>query len=347
MSTADVRPNTAEVIYSPILVDSDGARLPGLTDVYVRIVRADGLWYDWVDGVFRTRASVGQLDHVLTQVDTVAASGLYAATWPGAVAGVYLAVVLQTPGTSAANLPATVDLRVGQVAFPGDAMDLVVDAVDAAAIAASGVAEMQVGLATSTAITNVAAAVAALPTAADTAVATAAAIALAHGSGSYVTATGFSTHSAADVWAVGTRTLTGIGDAGIASQGSIDALPAAPAASVVADAVWDELLAGHVIAGSASAALSLVDVAVSTRATAAAVWAIAEGTPDAGTYGYAVQLGRRLITNRTEVDTTSGGRERLFADDGTTVLLTWTLRDGAGGAIVTPTGSPARRGAAT
>lgn len=32
----------------------------------------------------------------------------------------------------------------------------------------------------------------------------------AHGSGSWATATGFSTHSAADVWSVGTRTLTGI-----------------------------------------------------------------------------------------------------------------------------------------
>lgn len=33
----------------------------------------------------------------------------------------------------------------------------------------------------------------------------------AHGAGSWATATGFSTHSAADVWAVGTRTLTGFG----------------------------------------------------------------------------------------------------------------------------------------
>lgn len=33
----------------------------------------------------------------------------------------------------------------------------------------------------------------------------------AHGAGSWSTATGFSTHSAADVWAVGTRTLTGFG----------------------------------------------------------------------------------------------------------------------------------------
>ena len=64
-------------------------------------------------------------------------------------------------------------------------------------------------------------------------------LATAHGAGSWATATGFSTHSAADVWAVGTRTITG---------GSLTTSP--PTAAVIADAVWDEARAGHVTAGT-------------------------------------------------------------------------------------------------
>lgn len=64
-------------------------------------------------------------------------------------------------------------------------------------------------------------------------------LATAHGAGSWATATGFSTHSAADVWAVGTRTITG---------GSLTTSP--PTAAVIADAVWDEARSGHVTAGT-------------------------------------------------------------------------------------------------
>jgi hypothetical protein len=107
------------------------------------------------------------------------------------------------------------------------------------------------------------------------------------------------------------------------------------------------LLAGHPTAGSAGAALALVDVAVSSRATAAGVWATAEGTPSAGTMGYAQKLMRQHITNRLEASTASSGSEVLYGDDGTTPLLTWPLRDGNGNAISNAVGSPARRGAAT
>lgn len=54
----------------------------------------------------------------------------------------------------------------------------------------------------------------------------------------WITATGFSTHSAADVWAAGTRTLT-------ANTNLND-----PTAAAIADAVWDEATAGHVSAGT-------------------------------------------------------------------------------------------------
>lgn len=146
---------------------------------------------------------------------------------------------------------------------------------------------------------------------------------------------------ATDVWAVGARTLTGIGSSGIASQASVSALPTAAANAA---AVWDEALSGHATAGSAGAALALVDVAVSSRATAAGVWATAEGS---GSYGASLALLRKHVTNRLEVSTASSGTETLYDDDATTPLLTWTLRDGTGAAITTPAGSPARRGAAT
>jgi hypothetical protein len=149
--SSDVRPGTTEPIWSPILIDATGARLTGLVDVYVRIVRSDGLFYDFADGTFKAFASAVQVDQLMTQVSAAGAPGLYVASWAPPASGVYLALIHQT-GASASNLDATVELRVGQVAFPGDAMDLVTDAVDAAAVAASGVAELQAGLPTAASV---------------------------------------------------------------------------------------------------------------------------------------------------------------------------------------------------
>jgi hypothetical protein len=64
------------------------------------------------------------------------------------------------------------------------------------------------------------------------------------GDAAWTTATGFSTHSASDVWAVGTRVLT-------ANTNLND-----PTAAAVADAVWDEVLSGHLTAGSTGNALN-------------------------------------------------------------------------------------------
>lgn len=63
----------------------------------------------------------------------------------------------------------------------------------------------------------------------------------AHGAGSWATATGFSTHSAADVWAAGTRTLTA----------------ATNISGPIADQVWEEAVADHSgTAGSTAEALN-------------------------------------------------------------------------------------------
>lgn len=59
----------------------------------------------------------------------------------------------------------------------------------------------------------------------------------------WVTATGFSTHSAADVWAAETRTLT-------ANTNLND-----PTATAIADAVLDEALSGHTTAGTLGKAI--------------------------------------------------------------------------------------------
>lgn len=79
---------------------------------------------------------------------------------------------------------------------------------------------------------------------------------------------------------------------------------------------------------------------------AAAVWATAE-TGSAGTFGYGLTLLRKNLTNRLEVTASGTGTQTLYDDDATTAILTWTLRDGTGSAITTPTGSPALRGEAT
>jgi hypothetical protein len=87
-----------------------------------------------------------------------------------------------------------------------------------------------------------------------------------------------SSHTAADVWSAGTRTLTSYGtlvaDAAAAVWAAVARTltsGAAPSADAVADAVWDELIAGHAGAGSTGAALSAA-TAPSAATVADAVW---------------------------------------------------------------------------
>jgi len=89
--------------------------------------------------------------------------------------------------------------------------------------------------------------------------------------GDWATAMGFSTHSAADVWGVATRTITALDED--TTTIDIDTAVAAgvPAASAVADAVWDEALSGHATGGTAGAALSAAS-APSAADVADAVW---------------------------------------------------------------------------
>jgi len=96
------------------------------------------------------------------------------------------------------------------------------------------------------------------------------------GDAAWITATGFSTHAPADVWSVATRVLT-------ANTNLND-----PTAAAIADAVWDEAIAGHLAAGSTGEALNGA-TAPTAAAVADAVWdeAIA-GHLSAGSTGEAL-----------------------------------------------------------
>lgn len=122
---------------------------------------------------------------------------------------------------------------------------------------------------------------------------------------------------------------------------------AAPSAGTIADAVWDEPTTGHAVADTAGAVLFALTAAPSASAVAAQVWATAEGSPSAGSFGYGLKLLRMGLTNRLEESAGSPGLVKLYADDGTTLFKTWQVRDASGGAVTAQTGSPARRGAAT
>ncbi len=70
--------------------------------------------------------------------------------------------------------------------------------------------------------------------------------------GAWATATGFSTHTAANVWSVATRKLTATGLDLILKDSTF--------ALAMADAVWDELLAGHTTADTFGLVLNELDV---------------------------------------------------------------------------------------
>ncbi len=70
----------------------------------------------------------------------------------------------------------------------------------------------------------------------------------AHGAGSWLSATGFSVHSAADVWTSGTRSLTDKVNFALTAADKL----------LIADDVWDELISGHVTVGTFGAKNQLV-----------------------------------------------------------------------------------------
>lgn len=151
MSESYPRENAPEAITFD-LTEDDGTPISGANDVTLRVRRvADGFWWDWSDSVFKAGGAVSQLDEAMTEPDATRAPGMYEATWPGGPTADYEAHVLRAGVRVGRAL-----LRVGRLPAPGDAMDLVEGAVDATALDASAVAELQAGMATAAALADVA-----------------------------------------------------------------------------------------------------------------------------------------------------------------------------------------------
>lgn len=110
-----------------------------------------------------------------------------------------------------------------------------------------------------------------------------------HGAGSWITATGFSTHSAADVWSVATRTLTAFAFTVDVNMGQTT--PTTP----TADTLGEALRFAH----------ERLDAAVTTRSshTAADVWSVATRTLTAFGFTVDINMGQALPATPT-ADTT-------------------------------------------
>jgi hypothetical protein len=96
----------------------------------------------------------------------------------------------------------------------------------------------------------------------------------------------------------------------------------------IADSVWDELLAGHAVVGSAGEFLG--------RLTGARALAI----DDTNTR---VVLLEKIFRNRLELSDGSATNWVLYDDDSVTPLLSWDVADKGGGVIVQQLGVPSRR----
>jgi hypothetical protein len=159
------------------------------------------------------------------------------------------------------------ETAVNSRAAPGDAMDLVVDAVDASAVAASAVAEIQAGLATAAAVAGV----------------------------------------QADTDDLQTR------------------LPAA------------------LNAGRMSSHVEVLDAAVADQIRTEVLTHVLEGNTSGLTTESTLNLLRKILNNRLELADGAVGNWVLYADDDTTVLLTYNVQDKTGGPINQPTLAPSRR----
>jgi hypothetical protein len=107
-----------------------------------------------------------------------------------------------------------------------------------------------------------------------------------------------------------------------------NAVPLGPVPGDVADAVWNELLAEHVAAGSAGEFLG--------RLTAARAANIDDSN-------VRTRLIEKILRNKLELTDGSTNNWVLYDDDNTTPLLTWSVSDKDGDAIVQQKHVPSRR----
>lgn len=218
--------------------------LTGLTSIYVRVRRvSDGYYLDWNDLTFKNTGWT-TLNQITTEVDATNFPGLYKVTGGLDTSSItnptadddYQILTLESPADEAVVPPPAL-LRVGQWV---DQIDTVWDKLPTNYIMGSGVQtdkddEIDAILADTAAMEPLVSA--------------------------NVDATISSREAETDA-ASRAATNQSEHDATQADIAALENLSAAQAA----DAVWDELLSGHLIAGSAGQALARVDVDVSTRA---------------------------------------------------------------------------------
>lgn len=141
-------------------------------------------------------------------------------------------------------------------------------------------------------------------------------------------------------------------DVDVSSRLPTTSYAAAPTAATIAAAVVAESIAGAA-AGSVGAALATASgyVIPNAAAIAAAVWDLDLATY--GTYAQVTKAGGSLYAmkivslNRAVETAGNPGTLVIYRDNGTTPFATMQLRDAAGGAVVSATGEPAQRAAAT
>jgi hypothetical protein len=163
------------------------------------------------------------------------------------------------------------------------------------------------------------------------------------GDSAWITATGFSTHAAADVWSVATRLLTAGTNIALAKGTGVTGFND-PDSATIADAVWDEAKAGHVAAGSMgeeiqshalSSEVSALNDLSAAQVNAEVVDALATDTyaePGQGAPGATISLSAKInylykaFRNRhTQTATTYS----LYDDAATTVDQKATVSDDA------------------
>ena len=268
METVRIQNGQSEPIQT--YLEADGSPATGLTDAYVTVRRlSDDYFLDWDDGTFKA-SGWAERQHLMSEVNAANAPGWYEATFDstGYADDTY---VVEVTCASADNVPQSGEIKVGDYvdnidasiasrAAPGDAMDLVTDAVDAAAVATSGANEIRDSILSDGTAFPGARIDAAISTRSSHSAADAAdavwdeALAGHAAAGSAGEA---QAHLDADVSTRSSHSAADVDTVLSAAHGS--GSWAGASAAAVADAVWEELVADHYgTAGSAAEALAVI-----------------------------------------------------------------------------------------
>jgi hypothetical protein len=239
-----------------------------------RATLIDAVWDEPLAGHLGAGSTGKALDDAKATADP---SAIADAVWDEPILG-------HTGAGTVGQLQARVDVAVSTRAQTGDAMDLVANAVDAAALASDAVAEIADGvwdeaLAGHTGVGTTGEAQNHLDADISTRAAPGAAMDLVTDA---VDAAALATSAVNEVvdqvWREQIADHSGISGS---TAETLATVAAPPSAAVIADAVWDELLGGHTVVGSAGDVLARVDVDVSTRAAPGAAMDLVTDAVDA------------------------------------------------------------------